>query len=170
MKFGKNCGMAWGAPLALGLTMLVGAAQAASAQTPPAATEQPAQPAAPPEKPTFTAPAGLLVMQIKGDKVADYEALLVKLKETLAKSEKPERKAMAKGWKVYKAAEGNGGNAVYVHFIEPTSPGDYTATFKIIAEVFPTEAGELYNKVKDAFVVGGASLLNLTPLQDFGKP
>jgi hypothetical protein len=173
MKFGKNSGTAWGAPLALGLTMLVGAAQAASAQTPPAATppaEQPAQQQAPPEKPTFNGASGMLLVQIKPDKTAEYEGLIAKLKETLQKSEKPERKAMANGWKVYKAAEAMGGNTLYVHIIEPAAPADYANAFRIISEVYPTEVGDIYNKVKDAYVPNGVGALNLSLLQDFSKP
>lgn len=175
MKFRKS--MAWMAPLALGMTMVLGAAQSAAAQTPPAqppAEPQPAQPAqpaqaaAPAEKPTFTGTAGVLLVQIKPDKTADYEAMVTKLKDALAKSDKPERKAMAKGWKVYKAAEPMAGNTLYVHVIEPTAQGDYANPLRIISEVFPTEVGDIYAKVKDGFVQTG--LLNLAPLADLSVP
>lgn len=178
MKFRKS--MAWVAPVALGMTMMVGAAQTAAGQTPPAqppATPQPATPAqpaaaqpapAPEEKPTFTGAAGVLLVQIKPEKTADYEAMVAKLKDALAKSEKPERKAMAKGWKVYKAAEPMAGNTLYVHVIEPTAPGDYANPLRIISEVFPTEVGDIYTKVKEGFVQTG--LLNLSPLSDLSVP
>ena len=117
MKFGMSVRSALVAPLALGV-MMVGTAQVARAQTPSPAqpTQQPRQQphaaagaaqAAPAqaENPTFSAPAGLLLVQIKPDKTADYEAMITKLKDALTKSEKPERKAMAKAWKVYKASE-----------------------------------------------------------------
>jgi len=177
-----TCGMSvrsvWIAPVALGLSLMVGTAQAQTTpapQTPPTQppTQTPAQPAqpaqqqAPPEQPTFTGTTGVLLVQIKPDKVADYEAVLTKLKDALAKSEKPERKAMAKGWKVYKASEDAQGNVLYVHFIDPPAPGvDYTNPLRAIAEVFPTEAGDLYNKVKDGFVSTGR--LNLTLVNDLG--
>jgi hypothetical protein len=172
MKFGMRVRSAVGAPLALGLTMMVGTAQVARAQTPPSqppqqppASQQPAQQApAQEEKPTFAAPAGLLLVQIKPDKTADYEAMISKLKDALAKSEKPERKAMAKGWKVYKATEPAAGNTLYVHVIEPAAPGDYANPLRIISEVFPTEVQDIYNKVKEGFVQTG--LLNLTLLQN----
>jgi hypothetical protein len=169
MKFGMSV-RALAAPLALGVTMMVGTAQVARAQQQPATqpAQQPAagaQPAAPEEKPTFTAPAGLLLVQIKPDKTADYEAMITKLKDALTKSEKPERKAMAKAWKVYKAGEpAPGGNTLYVHVIDPTAPGDYTNPLRIISEVFPTEVQDIYNKVKEGFVQTG--LLNLTMLTD----
>ena len=171
MKFGMSVRSALAAPLALGVTMMVGTAQVALAQQQPATqpAQQPpaagAQQAAPEEKPTFSAPAGLLLVQIKPDKTADYEAMITKLKDALTKSEKPERKAMAKAWKVYKAAEpAPGGNTLYVHVIDPTAPGDYTNPLRIISEVFPTEVQDIYNKVKEGFVQTG--LLNLTMLTD----
>lgn len=179
MKFGMSVRSALVAPLALGV-MMVGTAQVARAQTPPPAqpSQQPATPpaggaqAAPAqaENPTFSAPAGLLLVQIKPDKTADYEAMIAKLKDALAKSEKAERKAMAKAWKVYKAGEpAPGGNTLYVHVIDATAPGDYTNPLRIISEVFPTEVQDIYTKVKEGFVQTG--LLNLTLLTDLsGSP
>jgi len=185
MKFGMSVRTALAAPLALGAMMVVATAPVVRAQTqPPAqptppASQQPApagqQPATPPagaaaadqkaEASTFSGPAGLLLVQIKPDKTADYEAMVAKLKDSLSKSEKPERKAMAKAWKVYKAAEpAPGGNTLYVHVVEAAAPGDYTNPLRIISEVFPTEVQDIYNKVKEGFVQTG--LLNLTLLTD----
>lgn len=168
MKFGMSVRSALVAPLALGV-MMVGTAQVARAQTPSPAqpTQQPeaaqAQ-SAPAENPTFTAPAGLLLVQIKPEKTADYEAMIQKLKDALSKSDKPERKAMAKAWKVFKASEPAAGNTLYVHVIDATAPGDYTNPLRIISEVFPTEVQDIYTKVKEGFVQTG--LLNLTLLTD----
>jgi hypothetical protein len=190
MKFGMRVRSALGAPLALGLAMMVGTAHVARAQTqpPPQPTEQPPSTQQPPttqqpaqptqqqpaqqapaqaESPTFTAPAGLLLVQIKPDKTADYEAMITKLRDALAKSEKPERKAMAKSWKIYKATEPAAGNTLYVHIIETAAPGDYANPLRIISEVFPTEVQDIYTKVKEGFVQTG--LLNLTLLQDLGS-
>jgi hypothetical protein len=169
MKFGMSVRSALIAPVALGV-MMVGTAQVARAQTP-----SPAQPTTPPaaaqaapaqaaENPTFSAPAGLLLVQIKPDKTADYEAMIAKLKDALSKSEKPERKAMAKAWKVFKATEPAAGNTLYVHVIDAAAPGDYTNPLRIISEVFPTEVQDIYTKVKEGFVQTG--LLNLTLLTD----
>jgi hypothetical protein len=175
MKFGMSVRSALVAPLALGV-MMVGTAQVARAQTPSPAQPTTQQPATPPaggaqaaapaqaENPTFSAPAGLLLVQIKPDKTADYEAMITKLKDALAKSEKPERKAMAKAWKVFKATEPAAGNTLYVHVIDAAAPGDYTNPLRIISEVFPTEVQDIYTKVKEGFVQTG--LLNLTLLTD----
>ena len=42
---------------------------------------------------------------IKPDKTADFEMVMGKLKEAMAKSEKPERKQQAAGWKVFKSPD-----------------------------------------------------------------
>jgi hypothetical protein len=74
---------------------------------------------------------------------------------------------MAKGWKVYKASEQNGGNTLYVHVVEATAPGDYSNPLLIINEVFPSEAQGIYTSVKDGFVQ--TSRLNLTLVTDLSS-
>jgi hypothetical protein len=168
MNVGKRIRTTVLAPLALGLTF----ATAAAAQTPPAQTQPatpPAQQATPPPTPTFSGTAGILLVQIKPGQEPAYEGLLGKLKEALVKNEKPERKQMAAGWKVYKSGEPMNGNTLYVHIIEPAVAGqDYGETFKLIYEVFPSETNALFEKTKEAFAGGGK--LNLTLINDFGKP
>ena len=172
MNVGKRIRTTVIAPLALGMTL----ATAAAAQTPPAQTppaQQPAQPpaqqATPPPTPTFSGSTGILLVQIKPGQEATYEALLSKLKEALAKSEKPERKQMAAGWKIYKSGEPMNNNTLYVHVIDPVATGqDYGEPFKLIYEVFPSETAALYEKSKDAFAGGGK--LNLSLVNDLGKP
>src|SRR5688572_18907692 len=70
----------------------------------PTFAQDPAQPAQP------TAPvlpldgdAAVISILIKPDKTADFELVLNKLKEALAKSEKPERQQQAAGWKIFKS-------------------------------------------------------------------
>ena len=160
MNVGKRIRTSVIAPLALALSF----ATVAAAQQPPAQT----QPATPPAQPaastaTFNGTVGILLVQIKPDQTAAYEGLLAKLKEALTKSEKPERKDMAKGWKVYKSADPMGGNTLYVHIVDPVAAGqDYLETYKLISEAFPTEVQDLYAKTKDAFAPGGLGRLNLT--------
>ena len=111
----------------------------------------------------------MLLVQVKGDQTAAYESLIAKLKESLAKNEKPERKAMAAGWKVYKSSEPMNGNTLYVHIVDPVSPGqNYLETYKLISETFPAEVQDLYGKTKDAFVPGGLGRLNLTLVSALG--
>src|SRR2546425_573215 len=95
----------WIALLMLGVLSAVTYAQQAAA---------PAAQAAPPTKRVFASDAGMVLNFIKPDKTADFEAVMVKLKEALMKSDKPERKAQAESWKVFKSPEPAGMNVLYV--------------------------------------------------------
>jgi hypothetical protein len=176
------------APLALGLVFAVATARVAGAQSPapasqPAAQQPPAQqpPAsqsgAQPATPapaaaadaTFSGQVGMLIVQVKADQTQVYESLLAKLKESLAKNEKPERKAMAAGWKIYKSPDAAGAVVVYVHIIDPVAAGqNYIETYKLIYETFPTEVAVLYAKTKDATVPSGINRLNLVLVTNLG--
>ena len=73
------------------------------------------QPAAQPNPFVFPGDGGVILNFVKADKTADFEMVLGKVKEALAKSEKPERKQQATGWKVFKASEpGPNGAVIYV--------------------------------------------------------
>jgi hypothetical protein len=166
MNVGKRIRTSVIAPLALALSF----ATVAAAQQPPAQTQPATPPAQPAAAATFNGSIGILLVQIKPDQTAAYEGLLAKLKEALAKSEKPERKTMAGGWKVYKSADPMGGNTLYVHIVDPVSAGqDYLETYKLISEAFPTEVQDLYAKTKDAFAPNGLGRLNLTLVTALGQ-
>jgi hypothetical protein len=142
------------------------AAPAGPAQPAPPQPAQPAQPAQPGL--TFDGDAGLIFMQIKPDKTADFESVMAKLRDALAKTDKPERKQQASGWKIYKSTEpGPGGNVLYVAVITPALKGaDYTVA-KILYEVFPTEVQTIFPTYRDSFAAG-LSRTNLTLVQDLG--
>ena len=92
----------------------------ALAQDPPAQPAAQQQPEAKPPRVTFKTDAGVLLFTIKADQVANFEELVTKVRDILAKSEDPIRKQQAGGWKVYKAAEpAAGGNALYVLLADP---------------------------------------------------
>jgi hypothetical protein len=108
-----------------------------------------------------------MLVQVKLDQTAAYDGLLAKLKEALAKNEKPERKQMAAGWKVYKYTpdpKAPAPVAIYVHIVDPVVTGqDYLEAYKLISEVFPSEVQDLYAKTKDAFAPNPFNVLSLTP-------
>jgi hypothetical protein len=118
----------------------------------------------------FAGDGAVLLNFIKADHVADFEVVLGKLKDALAKSEKPERKQQAASWKVFKASEaGPGGAAIYVSVVYPAVKGaDYTVT-TILAEGFPTEVQDLYKKYADSFANPPGNLLNIKLLSDMAK-
>jgi hypothetical protein len=155
-------------------------AQAPAGQQPAPATPaqpaptQPAQPGPPGQQPaqpapglTFDAEAGLILMQIKPDKTADFESVMAKLREAFMKTDKPERKQQAAGWKIYKSTDpGPGGNVLYVAVINPALKGaDYTVA-KILYEVFPTEVQQIFPSYRDSFAAG-LNRVNLNLVQDF---
>jgi hypothetical protein len=127
--------------------------------------QQPAMPGL-----TFEGDAGLILMQVKPDKTNDFEAVMGKLHEALTKTDKPERKQQATGWKIYKSSDpGPGGNVLYVAVIEPTLKGaDYTVA-KILYEVFPTEVQAIFPIYRDAFAAG-LNKVNMSLVQDLGGP
>ena len=164
-----GCRPGW---IALGVVVGVLSAAMAHAKTPPA-QQPPAQPApqaqAAPSPRVFGSDAGMVLNFIKTDKTADFEAVIAKLKEALAKSDKPERKQQAASWKVFKAVEpGPPGSALYVFFIDPPVKGaDYTVS-TILAEAFPQEVQTLYKQYAEAYA-SGQNFVNLTLVSALGK-
>jgi hypothetical protein len=148
--------------MALGFVVGMLSATAAHAQ-------QPAQQAQPVSNARlFPNDAGMVLNFIKPDKTADFEAVMAKVKEALQKSEKPERKQQAAGWKVFKSADPAGANVLYVFVIDPAvKAADYQVS-NIIAEAFPAEANELLKKYAESYAQG-MNILNLAILQEFGK-
>jgi hypothetical protein len=127
-----------------------------------AAAQQPAAPAEP-TKPVLTinSDAAIITLLIKPDKTADFEVVLNKLKEALNKSEKPERKQQAAGWKIFKSSQMAQGNAVYIMRIDPVVKGQEYDITRLIAEVFPVEVQEIFAKYKEAFA--GRAITELSP-------
>lgn len=152
---GTFCGFA-----VLGLTasLAVRTVHARSAAEPPlqGAAQPPdaRQPAARSAR-VFASDAGVVLNFIKPDKTGDFEAVMAKLREALQKSEKPERRRQAVGWKVFKAAEpGANGTVLYVFDIDPAVKGaDYTVS-SILAEAFPSEVQTLYQQYAGAYATG----------------
>ncbi|MBW8862768.1 MAG: hypothetical protein JF601_10445 [Acidobacteria bacterium] len=144
-------------------------AQAAPAQQAPAQPPPAQQAQAAPTARTFGNDAGMVLNFIKPDKTADFEAVVAKLKEALAKSDKPERKDQAKSWQVFKSPDpAAGGNVLYVFLINPAVKGaDYTVS-NILAEAFPTEVQTLYKQYAEAYA-SGQNFVNLALVSDLGK-
>lgn len=159
--------------IAIGLVVGVLSATSVFAQTPPA--QPPAQPpAAAPAAPSqfvFPGDAGLILNFVKADKATDFEMVLGKLKEALAKSEKPERKAQAAGWKVFKASEpGPSGAVIYVFFMDPVAKGAEYKVGDILVEAFGAEGQTLYKTYSEAYGTPAiGALLHLTNVVALGK-
>lgn len=135
-----------------------------------AAAQQPAAPAEP-KKPTLLLDEGdvaLVTILIKPDKTADFEVVLNKVKEALMKSDKPERKQQAAGWKVFKSTQpGPQNSVVYIMRIDPVVKGQEYDITQLIAEVFPVEVQELFQKYKEAFA--GRVISYLKPFMEMSQ-
>jgi hypothetical protein len=150
--------------IALGLMAGLLSATVAEAQAP---AQQ--APAAVSQQRLFPNDGGMVLIFIKPDKTADFEMVMGKLKEAMAKSEKPERKQQAAGWKVFKSPDPAGANTLYVFVVDPALKGADYQVSNIIAEAFPpAEANDILKKYADAFAQG-MNIVNLNLIQDLGK-
>ena len=137
---------------------LVVASAGASAQVPPPQLP-PAVPAAPvvaapgvPATYMFESGAGLLLYYVQPAKAADFETILGRLREALAKAEAPQRKQQALNWKIYKSAEPVTDAAVFVFAFDPALTTASYDPLLLLAEVLPAEVQPLYERLKDAVI------------------
>jgi hypothetical protein len=144
------------------LTTILLLAQPATAQPPANQTPALLTPPADPASSVFTAATGLLLATIKPASAPDYELVMRTLQAALAADRDPARAAAAKGWRVFKAAEGDAkGNTLYVHLLAPAQPGfDYRPSL-LIDELVADLAPDLLSRYQDAFAAPPTKL-NLT--------
>jgi len=103
---------------------------------------------------TFEGDIALWSIAIKPDKTADFEQVMSRVREALMKSDKPERKQQAAGWKVVKGATPlKDGSVVYTHVIHPVVKGaDYTILAILYeANPDPMEQRNLFEQYRAAF-------------------
>ncbi len=110
---------------------------------------------------TFNGDAAILSIAIKPDKTADFEQVMMKVREALMKSENAQRKQQAAGWRVLKSGTPMpDGNVVYTHLINPVVKGADYAIMAILYEGFtdPAEQKVLYDMYSGAFAaaLGGS--------------
>ena len=115
-----------------------------------------------PAKPVLPLEGDAVVMTIliKPDKTADFESVIAKYKESLEKSEKPARKQQLAGMKFFKSSQMANNNAVYILYVDPVVKDEEYDISRVIAEVFPTEVQDVFNKYKEAFA--GRAITSLT--------
>ena len=118
-----------------------------------------------PEKPVLPLEGDAVVMTIliKPDKTADFESVIAKYKEALEKSEKPARKQQLAGMKFFKSTQQAQGNDVYIVYVDPVVKDEEYDISRVIAEVFPTEVQDIFNKYKEAFAGRAITALNKVP-------
>lgn len=138
-------------------------------QPPPAAAAQapaPASTGVDPARLVFPIDSsGIVLVAVKADRTADYEAMIRALHEALAAAE-PAARRLGDGWRVYKAADTDGkGNALYVHLIAaPVADTDYRPSV-VLGRLVRDLPAELLVKYRDAFA-GATTRLTLALLAD----
>lgn len=120
------------------------------------------------QKLTFDGDAVIQAFSVNPDKVADYEMVMAKLKDALAKSSKPEAKAQAAGWKIFRNSTPNpDGSIVFVHVLDPVvKDADYSILTNAYEAVPAEEQRGLYDAYRGAlkaplFVIQGKLTLAL---------
>jgi hypothetical protein len=118
-----------------------------------------------PAKPVLTleGDAAVIILLIKPDKTADFESVIAKYKEAFAKSDNATRKEQLAGLKVFKSPTAMGGNTAYIFSVDPVVKDQEYDITRIVLEVFPSEATDVYNKYKDAFA--GRQIIPLNKVQ-----
>ena len=159
---------------ALALALLPAAVFAQDPPQQPPPTQPPAQPPAQqvPEQPSapkigFKTNAGMLLVQIKPDQTAAFEELMSKLKPALEASTDAALKAQA-SFKVYKSAESQGGNALYVIVFDPATPSaEYNFLDMFNKTLTPEQQRDpamVENFKRWAGAFAGMNILNLSPV------
>ena len=126
--------------------------------------------AAAPQKTTFTGDVVVMAYAINPDKTGDYEKVLAEVKDALSKSEDPNAKQQAAGWKVIKNAMPNpDGSIVYIHIITPVvKDADYSIMNNIYAGVKdPAQQKAVFDMYRGAmksalFVIQGPLVADLS--------
>lgn len=138
---------------------------APGAQT-PAATVPASQTPAPAASTAriFSAPVGMLFVSVRLDRVKEFELFIGWVNAAFQKTTDPVLREQIKGWRILKAAEPVLNNTVtYAFLIDPTvKEADY-GFGRIIADAYGEKAAEIW-KLYQSSVVGGGSLMNLTPV------
>ena len=117
----------------------------------------------------FPGGAGLVLNFIKPDKAAEWEGILDKVKEGLKASDKPERKTQALSWKVYKASEQPKDAVLYLWLIDGAPTDQEYSMVKLMTELFPKEAADLYKQYSDSYVPPLQQIFHLGLVKDFSK-
>ena len=118
---------------------------------------------------TFDGDTAIMQVAIKPGKEADFEAIMGKVRDALLKSEKPERKQQAAGWRVVKSpTAAKDGNIVYMHVLNPVVKGADYSILPILyeANTDPMEQRKLFEQYRDAFAanLGGGAFSTVVDL------
>ena len=144
-----------GALLMLPAFSMSGHAQEAAAQS---------QAAAAPAKTTYTGDVAIVMYAVNPGKDADYEQVIAKLREALAKSTAPEAKQQLAGWKVVKSEKPlTADGSTYIHIISPVVKG---ADYNIVQIVYGVSTDEEKRAFYDLYKGALKGALSLVQAKD----
>lgn len=124
--------------IGLGAAPLAGAVQAPAG--PPVASDY-----------HFSAGTGLLVFHVHRDRMADFETVMRRIAEGLKSTSNPARRDQAAGWRLFRARDTSEA-AIFVLLIDPVvRDADYDPV-KMITEIAPADATELYERLRASVV------------------
>jgi hypothetical protein len=116
-----------------------------------------------------SATAGLLLVTVKADKVADYQDVIRTLQEGLSKSTDERQRALGKGWRVFKSDSEPKVNAIFIHLIDPVVPrADYRPSL-LLDEILAGASAEMLAKYRDA-IVGSPAILGMNEFANMAMP
>lgn len=121
-------------------------------QVPPVIDAPTPRPAATPADYVFPSGAGLIFYYVKPPKAADFEAIIGRIREALAKTESPMLKQQAVNWRIYKSAEPVVDATVFVFAFDPAIVTANYDPLLALAQVLPAEVQPLYDRIKDAVI------------------
>lgn len=165
-----------GVILAGAIVMLPAFSQTARAQE--AAAPQPAQEQQKPEeqkpevqKLTYEGDTVIILYATNPGKDADYEQVITKLKDALAKSTDPLAKQQAAGWTVTKLSKSltQDGGSTYVHVISPVVAGADYSIVNIVYGVSSDEEKRAFYDLYRGALKGGLSQWSGTVVANLGK-
>ncbi len=117
-----------------------------------------------PTKPVLTldGESAVIIVLIKPDKAADFETVIAKYKDAFAKNDNAARKQQLAGLKIFKSPAAMGGNTAFIFVADPVVKDQEYDITRVIHEVFPSEATDMFNKYKEAFA--GRQIIPLNKL------
>lgn len=107
--------------------------------------------------------AAVIILLIKAEGTANFESVLAKYREALAKNDNAARKTQLTGMKFFKSPAPAQGNTMFIIYVDPVVKGEEYDITRIVTEVFPVEVKEIYEKYKAAYAGRQIIPLNKVP-------
>lgn len=98
----------------------------------------------------FPTGAGLLIFHVDPLKVADFDAIVLRIKDALSKADTATRKLQASNWLIYKSAEKPGESQVYLFLFDPAVAAASYDPLLMLAEILPADVQNIYERMKTA--------------------